>query len=430
MMLGESLKEIYQDKQNAVGSHLYCFTFITFLSGQFTLDRFWPEAPPIQVRWVLIVGLLIGVAVWLASYRGPNNFRWSSALPVLFTWMLWMVISSAWAPLDARIADGMSDFSAMAILVLITYLITMRLPASYLNRMWVWMVVAGLVYFVLALASGPDEQGRFAAPGGGPNVFVRIMVLAAIASVYLSVKQNRKIPLLALPVFAVGAFLSGSRGGIIAAAAVTVTFLIPLMRWLGIKRIAALVLGSVAIAFLMPTTMRVAIYDLIYERFYVQLIIDGYTSGRDTISSQAIGMFESSPVFGIGLDGYHATQLGTDFEHPHNLVLASASEGGLIGAGLLILAVAAFVRGAFSKNDKWRSETVFSLICGSYVFIAALASGGYYDSRLIWFFWALAVAYASKVEDVIEEAQGGPAQRHSLAVPDTSRGSAVASRVR
>mgnify|MGYP001794075129 CR=1 FL=1 len=41
------------------------------------------------------------------------------------------------------------------------------------------MVRAALIYFVLAMAAAPGAQGRYAAPGGGPNVFVRVMVLGA-----------------------------------------------------------------------------------------------------------------------------------------------------------------------------------------------------------------------------------------------------------
>ena len=95
-------------------------------------------------------------------------------------------------------------------------------------------------------------------------------------------------------------------------------------------------------------------------------------------------------MIGSGLDGYYASQpAGSQFEYPHNLVLATLAETGVVGGILFVLAIGAFLVSAL-RSKPLHDNALFALITGSYLFFASMFSGDYYDSRLMWFFFALA----------------------------------------
>ena len=80
-------------------------------------------------------------------------------------------------------------------------------------------------------------------------------------------------------------------------------------------------------------------------------------------------------------------------EYPHNYVLGVAAEGGLIGIGLLTVAVVLWtstVRGGGARPQ----ETGLAAAAAVFVALSSLFSGDYYDARLAWMFAALAAAAA------------------------------------
>jgi len=126
------------------------------------------------------------------------------------------------------------------------------------------------------------------------------------------------------------------------------------------------------------------------ERFIQQTLVQGYSSGRVSISEQVIGLFQEHIWFGVGLDGYYGL-LGqySGTEYPHNLFLASAAEGGLLGVTLVAVAVIALIRVAL-KRRPLSLNTLFAGLAGILLLVASQFSGNYYDSRMMWFFFVLA----------------------------------------
>ena len=75
----------------------------------------------------------------------------------------------------------------------------------------------------------------------------------------------------------------------------------------------------------------------------------------------------SHPVIGSGLDGYYASQLVKErFEYPHNLVLATLAESGLLGGLLLMSAVISFLAAAL-KTRPLTKDALFALVIGIYL---------------------------------------------------------------
>lgn len=374
-----------------LGELLLLFFFLSLLAGRFSLSRL-DNSSSVQngldLRWLFLVGGYFGLVLLHLELRNrlAQRIKMVGVIPFLM-WCAWLAISAQWAPESARTDQAVIDLVFLAGLVLMSWVAMARLPEGSLDRVWTWVLITGLVYFALAIASGPDDQGRYAAPGGGPNTFVRIMVAASIAALYLAVVKRRNWALLTIPVFAIGASLSGSRGGLLSAFLVLAIFLVPIVRRL--RTWQTFVMGVFCALGIVAAFFRRDGYvvHFVQERFIQQTLIEGYSSGRDVITEQAWQMFQQNPVAGVGLDGYYALQLGTQAEHPHNLVLATLAEGGLVGGLLLVAALARLLTTIIDRYLP--TGPLFALVTGLYFLGASMFSGDYYDTRFMWFFLGL-----------------------------------------
>lgn len=336
--------------------------------------------------------------IWrLGASQCPRSLVTSEPLLALMLgWCGWLAISSIWSPPLAQVADGLLDLGVMAAFVVMAAVVAGYLSSKAVDSIWPLILIAAFIYFAAAMAEGPGGQGRYAAPGGGPNVFVRVMVLGTIAALYLNVSRRSGWVLISIPFFGVGAVFSGSRGGLLSGAIVALIGSVPIARHLGVRRAIALLIGGVAATWITVSVTGQTGSDFMRQRFVRQTLVEQYTAGRESIASGAIDLFKSRPVTGVGLDGYYGLRgIYINAEYPHNLFLATAAEGGLVGVLFLIAAVVAAM--LIVRNERpLPLGVLFLFLAGSYLLVAGQFSGDYYDSRLMWFFFVLSAVEARR----------------------------------
>lgn len=389
-----------------VGTWLLLLVFVALLAGRFTLDRVTTALPGFDLRLGFLYLIITGILIWIAGAHQhlPKPLKVAGS-GLFIGWVGWLLLSSLWAPKGARLESTLLDLVILLALILLAWAIMRRLPGEATAKIWKWMLIAGLIYFALAMAAGPGAQGRYAAPGGGPNVFVRIMVLASIAALYFTSVKKRTVYLLPVPLFAVGAALSGSRGGLLSAAIILVAFSVPVARQLGAKRVIGLLLVAGIGIGILATINNGAVLKFAQERYVQQTIVEGYSSGRDEITEDALRLFRESPIIGVGADGYWVLQAAPEqFEYPHNLFIATMAESGTVGLLLLIAALLAFLI-AVRRSRPMPPAVLYAFGAGAYQCIASVFSGDYYDTRLMWFFLGLAVIEAARSQQPFSGAQ-------------------------
>lgn len=374
------------------GQLVLFLVFLALLAGRFTLGRIGPGMPDVDLRWFTLTATLLAFLGWIAVARDTAASCVAvHDLPVwLLAWCGWMVLSGLWADPPARVAAGISDFAFLAAFVLLAVATATRLSSEAVSAVWTWTLVAGLVYFAGAMTASPGAQGRYSAFGGGPNVFVRVMILAALAAIFLAASRRQARFLLALPPLLVGAVLSGSRGGLVAGLVVLLLAGVSVRKKLPRGALMLAVLASSATLLLVPKVLGAVAQEDLAKRFVQQTVEQRYDSGRSDIFTGTVSLFERHPFAGAGLDGYYA-EIGhaLGYDYPHNFVLATAAEGGLVGMMLLVLAIGHFVAAALHQKPL-STEAVFLLLAGGFVLFAGMFSGDYYDSRMAWFFLGLA----------------------------------------
>jgi O-antigen ligase len=367
------------------------------LGGRYTLDR----AGLNDLAWVdlRVLGVAVGIAVLaidLARRPRPQLAdRPEGWLVVAILFFLYQIASGLWAPPAARVGEHAFDIFLMGTLTLAIYLYAVGDPAVVIRWVFGCYYLAAVVFALGALLiTGPGAQGRYAAFGGGPNVFVRIEILGVISAIGLYLESRRKVVFLGVPLFLLTAVLSGSRAGLLAGAAVGIAGLLRVRRRLSAGPTLAVVAVTAVAGVIAWTRAPSSITGLIEERFVQQTVQQGYVSGRTTIWGDAIGLAVAHPVVGAGLDGFYGLiGRGQNIEYPHQYLLAVAADGGAIGLGLLftsILLWAATVR----RGRGHPRQTAVTVAAAAFVAISSLFSGDYYDARLAWIFAALAAAAA------------------------------------
>ncbi|WP_430782651.1 O-antigen ligase family protein [Actinoplanes sp. G11-F43] len=365
------------------------------IGGRYTLDR----AGFLELAWVdlRVIGLVMALVVLTLAYparpfAGNVPEGWLVAAVLFF---VFQIASALWAPPAARIGPQVLDLVLLIILVLAFYRYATSDPETVVRFTFQLLFVTAIVYALAAIfISGPGEQGRYSAFGGGPNVFARIEVLGVIAAIALFMLTGKKWPLLVIPLFLLATVLSGSRGTLVAGGAVAGVALLKLRRRLSAAAVGAA--GAVAVIavgviwVLAPPEFT----DLFQERFVEQTVQEQYLSGRTDIWMAALRMFADHPLGGSGLDGFYGL-IGVNqaVEYPHNYLLAVAAEGGLAGLALMTASIVLWTRIVRGGGNR-PQLTGLAVAAAVFVALSSLFSGDYYDSRLAWMFAAMAAAAA------------------------------------
>lgn len=389
--------------------------FICLLGGRFSLSRLHASLPAFDLRFAGLAVAVLVFLIWRARDNASGSVTRSGPGAIVFAaWIWFMAATGLWAPPDARVIENLLDLGFMGAFVGLAWACVGHLPPDTVERVWTWFAVAGAVYFLAAIAAGPDIQGRYAAFGGGPNVFVRVMILAALAVTYLASQRSRPRWLWFLPLFILGAVLSGSRGGMVAFVGVVIVGSWPMLRRMRRKVLVRLMLLGAAAAISIPPLLGPETIESLRQRWVVLTLESGYSSGRDSIYAQVWELFSSSPFVGVGLDGYYGLiGKAQGFEYPHNVLLASAAEGGVVSLTILVLAIAVFWLS--TRPGPMPPAALYFMLAAVYLAAASMFSGDYYDVRLLWFFLGLAAIDSSRARRAGPNATGMASVRSKVA---------------
>ncbi len=373
--------------------------FVGVLAGHFTLTRIGIDVPVFNDLRVPLFAVLLMSFALEAGHAPARRHTGTRCLLALLAFFGFQALSAAWAPPSAAKGAALGDLAAITVLVIV-YVALAEWDRERVVTVTLGCFFATACLYFLAAASGLSgtSTGRWAAPGGGPNVFVRIMVLGMLAAVYFYLRSGRRLVwLLGIPAFLTGAVASGSRGGL-AALAVTLVVaspaLLPGLRSHGGVKPVLLVAGLLGGGWLLAGD---TIIDFAMDRFFASTLQQGYTSSRDILFRAALDMFLQRPFTGGGITSFAVlADLGIGETYAHNLLLAVASEGGMIGV-LLLLNVFYQLRRAYLRTPPADRSAGCRTVayCGIFIGVASMFSGDYYDARLMWILLILAAVRPS-----------------------------------
>ena len=349
------------------------------LSGRWSLAR----VTQTDLGWMgeprFVVAVLLCLLMLAPSVRARVRLAGAGSvalMPVVF--FGYMMASAAWAPAGA---DPMKV--AELGLVLVAVLCAIRLirvvgPHAFAQLLWGWLVPVLALFAVLGVAGTLGGGGRLAILGGGPNVFGRNMGLLAVATLGLALRQRGSATALVAVVTAAAlVVLSGSRGALVA----TILGMLALS-WAGgrVRRLVGVLLGALVLSWILLelTDLGPRVVEMFQERVLRLSWAERYDSGRADLYRRAWALGLDAPVLGIGAGGFPV--LGHHV-YPHNLVLETFCEGGLIGHVLLAGVLGPALRGVLGRERGPAPRDCAAFVV---VLVAAQFSGDLFDSRSVF----------------------------------------------
>jgi O-antigen ligase len=203
-----------------------------------------------------------------------------------------------------------------------------------------------------------DTTGSLFGPYANPDHYAGLMeMLIPVAVLYIAERHRRhSVAFLALLVLATAVgvaslLLTGSRGGLIALLAETMIASV-LFRW-GVRSTKAPSLMLAAATTILAALVLFFWVDpgRIATRLGLVVTVD---QSRKTLALDSLRMLRDHPVLGVGLGGFETAypryqSFPSDLwiDHAHNDYAEAVAETGLVGAALILSALALFFRLAF-----------------------------------------------------------------------------------
>ena len=334
------------------------------------------------IPWAwMAVGLVVCLALllWVTGsvLRGRLEFIWSPLYMPLAMFLL-LGLAQYWARLPLDRSETREALVLLGVDLTIFFLVS-QLFASGRSRIWrlfgpgVLLFAGSLGLFaILQNASGARRiYGIVETPGDlhfgpyvNPNHFAGLMeMLIPVGVLYIVGRRGRSsvaaLPLLvAVATIGVAALLlTGSRGGLLALSAQTAIWLILLARGNQTgenRRLAKAVAPTILAAMLLFVWV-----DSGRAAKHLGLIFhikspDWVGSSRKSMALDSLRMWRNHLVLGVGLGNFETAypayqSLPTDLwiDYAHDDYLEAAAETGLVGAVLILSALALFFRLAF-----------------------------------------------------------------------------------
>lgn len=297
----------------------------------------------------------IAAIAFVVAYAAPqiSRIRIEAISAAGWAYLGWAIVSVGWALDPGRAVEELGTLVQMFALGLLVANAVMERPAIVRPLLAVYSIAAALtavVGIVASLMFGSGQLERIVAFGGqDPNQFAAILLPALVFGLFELV-QGWHRPLAAAIAVAclAGIVLSGSRGAWVSLAAVTALFILPRLR----LRQRAAAIGFLVVA-LVALLQVPGVAGFVTTRADLALTTGG--AGRTDIWSVGVEIIQSSPIWGVGFANFpvaftadviraagvvNSTSVGFG---PHDIVIGSLAELGIVGSALLALFIVPLV---------------------------------------------------------------------------------------
>ncbi len=295
-----------------------------------------------------LMAIASGFAILFYLVRTHRAVKPNAAVLLWVGWLLWCTATAFWA------IDPASVFALLptALELLVLYVAVSILPAD--RRATMWVSVATLAGGVVAAAYGSYLFRSGLDVGRGdrlwittdtsfidPNHFGASLLLPLAIAMAMTLYARKPLTfgvgLLATLALLEGVLVSASRGAFLGVGAIAIYLLIRSRRRL---RLLAALVPAAAIAFAMEGASLI-------DRFGTALTSGG--SGRVDIWKVGLGALKMHWLLGAGFNNFafaydeafmtaHQQQFAQWHRAPHNLLLGTAVELGVVGLALLLAA--------------------------------------------------------------------------------------------
>lgn len=347
-----------------------------------------------------VIGLA-AFATWLAVIFVRGRLRPLTPVHIAASaFVTWSIASYFWS-LDpsATLSKCVTLVQMLAVVWLVLDQAHSRFDLIRLMRAFVLGSLLSALVTSLHAHQGNSTLGakRFATDNAGPNNAGALLAIAVMMALYLLAADPKSrwrwLYRFFLPVGAVGIILSGSRGALVAFAVGLAIALVTTRNLRGGRLLVLAAAGAIALVLVATLVPQATLDRLGTTNSEIQT---GTLDKRLLYWRTAFRIWGEQPVQGIGSGSFQDANyhLGNRAAVAHSLYMSVLVETGVVGLGLLLLALglAAFDGGRLERPDLRRQW--FALWATWSLGAAALT---WEIRKITWFMIALGVVHASAV---------------------------------
>jgi len=347
------------------------------------------------IRPVILSTLICGF--YLFTRTQPAIITRTFRDPVLIGVTVYGLIAVAGVPFALVRSIAFNNLTAMLFGVILVASIVMVQPTiKALNRLTMLCVAGATIVSFAWIRIGAGEGGRLSSGDGGggsydPNDLAAMMCLflpLAIGMILRGSKWHRLLGLTASITFIAMILLTSSRGGLIGAGVILLSFLLTMRPARAVTTVALAIPLLVGTWFAAPQDFRNRAATLTSVEDDYNMTLE---TGRVAIWKRGFSHFLSRPILGVGLANYSVAE-GNFFESKnviaayltaHNTYVQVFVELGFFGGCTLLFLIGGAVRGAFQAakttingrtNPCYRPE-YFAAMMGYFTAIFFLSHG-------------------------------------------------------
>jgi O-antigen ligase len=367
--------------------------------------------------------VVILALAWLGYVfvRQNEHANFATQFPAM-AWVMtgfaaWVLLSLVWAENLAATYSNFARLIAGFVVFFCVFAAVRNLDrAMLLAAAFVAGAVGAAAWGLVGGVSEPDTAGRLVGGSSSPDQLALTLVTGVALAWGIAVSARRS-PLLQVGASAAGAFclaalfMTTSRGGLIALAAMLVAAVFIAGRWrpaVIVAGVTVVLAGVFYFSALAPPEARERVQQLTQDR-------NRQAEGRTTIWTVGWRIVEANPVIGVGAGNFrHVTrhylvepgvvarsdQIITLRQDAHNTYLALLAEEGIVGfalfMALLLFCLWAALRAAanFARDGNVPGEALARAL--AIALVALLAASFFLDEQLnkqLWFLLALGPAF-------------------------------------
>ncbi len=384
---------------------LCLFAVLTFV------DSVLPSAGVVSLPKLMGALLMVSWLAYLTTHEGSRRrlFEHPGFLYVLMLFVAWVLLSVMWAEQSAPVLDAVFRYLPNALLFLITY------SAIRTREQALWLIGAFVIGTLISAAYGmavptdPDAAERLSGAVGNANETAAALAagsaLAAALALALKEPVLRVAAAIVVPLCVYSIFLTLSRGGLVALAAVLLAGIVMAGRYRG----PILIVTVIA---LLGSWGYFTVIAAPEAREHITENNGG--TGRTDIWKVGWRMVEAEPVHGVGAGNFASSSVHyliapgaivrDEFivdtpKVAHNMYLEILAELGMIGFALFIGIIGyalycalAAVRGFVRQGDRQMEIVSRALFVALIGLLVSDFFGSRQFSKQLWLLMSIAPA--------------------------------------
>jgi len=305
------------------------------------------------------------------------------------------------------IAFIVSNAGSYSVYKLQTFLLWVFIPTVAISFMWKnqnsnqclfsFILVGIFTSINILLYSSYSFSNRLVYGNVNPIWIARMLGLSSLICIIKFIINNKsnKIYLLFATVFIVEIIFTGSRGPLLSMIIAILFYILSSKQYFSKKIIKLVLMGLL----LLIVIISFVPLDIINARFTNLDLENQSFQARISFMRLGIEAFADKPLLGQGLGGYSMYAFHTDERvYPHNLIVETLSEFGLLGFIMLIIGACTFVTSL--KTIRKSNENYILLIFVSifvYYFTNSMFSGDFTGNIEVFISFAILINIKSKL---------------------------------